>query len=162
MLGCAVALTLDRARWLESWLASPRLRWSVVAGTALMLAALTVASSRGMIDELAISKYFLPWICLGFAALVAMLWTGSNDAIEKALSWGPMVYVGKISYGMYLYHMLARFLTWHVLLDNIDDWPRWPKFALRVVTYGALTTGIASLSYYGIERRFLALKSRLR
>jgi len=162
MLGCATALTLDRARWLVPWLSSRGARAAVVAATVLSLVALTATSAGGWLSELDASRYVLPVVCLGFAALVAMLWYGPDDAIAGALSWGPMVYVGKISYGMYLYHMLAHHLTWGVLLVGIDGWPRWPKFALRVVTYVALTTGIATLSYYAFERPFLALKSRFR
>lgn len=162
MLGCATALTLDQTPWLLPWLSASRVRWAVVGVTALSLVGLTAASANHWVGEVEASRFLLPIVCLEFAVLVAMLWHGPRDAIVNVLSWGPMAYIGKISYGMYLYHMFAHYLTWRVLLDGIDDWPRWPKYALRVAVYVGLTTGIAALSYHAFERPFLRLKSRLR
>lgn len=58
--------------------------------------------------------------------------------------------------------MLAAFLVWHVLLADIETWPKFPKFGLRLTVYLALTLGLSVTSYYLIERPFLKLKDRFR
>ena len=81
---------------------------------------------------------------------------------SAGLSWGPLVYIGTISYGMYLYHMFCQFLTWEVLTPGMASWPRWPKFGLRLVVFFALTVGVSTLSYRILEKPFLRLKAFLR
>ena len=113
-------------------------------------------------EEEAIRHWLLPLLCPAFALFVGMLWHGPHTAIHGWLAWRPMVYLGKISYGIYLYHMLAHWLTWKVLLVEIEYWNRWLKFGLRMTLYATLSVVIASLSYRFIEQPFLALKARLR
>ena len=66
------------------------------------------------------------------------------------LRWRPLAYVGTISYGMYLFHLLCwnavkRVVPWDVL---------WLPATL------ALTIAVAGLSFRYYESRFLALKKR--
>jgi peptidoglycan/LPS O-acetylase OafA/YrhL len=144
------------------WLGAPATRFGVLALLAGVIGCATVLHSSGRMDYLNAVRWVVPVVCPLFAMLVAMLWYGPRDWLSTALSWRPLVAVGKISYGMYLYHMLAHYLTWRVLLPGIEAWPRLPKFGLRVIVYLALTTAIATLSYQLIEKRFLVLKERLR
>ena len=62
---------------------------------------------------------------------------------RQALSWRPLAYVGRISYGLYLWHGV---LIWYQL-----PWP------IAV----PLSIAIATASYYVIERPFLRLKDRI-
>ena len=64
-------------------------------------------------------------------------------------------YLGKISYGLYAYHMIAIFLVWQVIgrgsmAENIG------------IVFGsfALTLLLAQLSYQYVEKRILKLKDR--
>ena len=66
-----------------------------------------------------------------------------------------LVYLGRISYGLYVYHYLALTLARHFIGP------------LRTALYGpyvilglALTIAMATLSYYLLERPFLHLKAR--
>jgi peptidoglycan/LPS O-acetylase OafA/YrhL len=63
---------------------------------------------------------------------------------------------------MYLYHLLAQFLVWQVLLPGIEHWNKWLKYGLRCLLYFGITFGLSVVSYTVIERRFLRLKDRLR
>ena len=162
MLGCAVALTTGRSAGLVRWLGRPEVRWAIVAGLALAFAVPTAFFRLGRIDDTQVHLYFLPTFCAASSLVVAMLWHGPRDRIASALSWRPMAYLGKISYGIYLYHELARHLTWAYLLPGIGDWPMPARFGLRAATFLALSVAMASLSYHTLERPFLALKSRLR
>jgi len=72
----------------------------------------------------------------------------------------PFNYLGKISYGLYMYHLVVMFLM-----------TRWVDFGDLLVYLGillyfvisfGLTVGIASLSYYFIESKLLSLKPKHR
>lgn len=163
VLGCALAVTLHQGRWtwLRRWLNSTTFRTSILVAIAMLVVAGTIAAKKG-VEEKDVRHLTLPLFAPLFALLVAMLWYGPKDRISRFLSWSPLVYIGTISYGMYLYHMLCHFLTWDILTPGLEHWPRVPKFALRASLFLALTLAISTLSYRLIERPFLRIKDHLR
>ena len=66
----------------------------------------------------------------------------SRSVVTRFLSLGPMVYIGKISYSLYLWH-------WPVIVFGHYLWPDPNLAILLLVAFGA-----ASLSYHHIEQRF--------
>jgi peptidoglycan/LPS O-acetylase OafA/YrhL len=62
-------------------------------------------------------------------------------------SWRPLIFTGRISYGLYLYHFPLEAGPFAVF-DGLDLWPR--MIALFVTSYA-----LAIASWYLIERRFL-------
>jgi peptidoglycan/LPS O-acetylase OafA/YrhL len=161
-LGCAVALTLGGAGGAPSLLSRPALRWGVVAGVVALYAVVSWLAIRAGLLEDAIKRYYSPLFCALFALLIPMIWYGSVDLIARILAWKPAVFIGKISYGVYLYHMMCHYLVWDVLLRDIEHWNRYAKFGLRMALFVGLTIAVATASYYLIERRFLRIKSRFR
>ncbi len=95
---------------------------------------------------------------LSSAALVFYLVNAAR--VPRLFENRVLVYLGKISYGMYIWHVAVLYAMWHV-------WPDWtvhraaPKSLLLLATYVALVVAIASLSYYGFEQFFLRLKDRV-
>jgi peptidoglycan/LPS O-acetylase OafA/YrhL len=92
------------------------------------------------------------WLCGLGVVIVAIL---GNGWLRATLSYSRMVWLGKISYGLYMYHEIALWVR-----KGLSD--RLPWFAnkdeiLAIATL-ALTIGLAAASYYGYERRFLELK----
>ncbi len=162
VLGCAFAIRAYHSPTFRAQLAKSWVGIGMIAGIIVVTTVATIAFVRGNVTVDDVHRYWTPGLAVGFALLIGKLWYAPMDRIAQALTWRPMVYIGKISYGMYLYHMLAHFLTWEILLAGIEGWNRFPKFGLRMVVFSLLTLGIASLSYFTIERPFLALKSRLR
>jgi peptidoglycan/LPS O-acetylase OafA/YrhL len=163
VLGCAAALSLrdGRSPGLRRCLGMAPFRIFTLTSIALVVGVATYYRQRGM-SEATIHLWVAP-ICVAlFAALIAMLWYGPVDPIAQALAWRPLAYLGRISYGMYIYHMVSQYLTWNVLLRSIEYWPRWPKFGIRLLVYFAATVGLATLSYYFFEKQFLRLKALLR
>jgi peptidoglycan/LPS O-acetylase OafA/YrhL len=162
VLGCAVALRLGRDQGLRTFLVAPRPRVFVAAAMLLGVFVMSVAAQRGLATEVQLHRFGVPLLALCFALFISQLWLAPEAPIARALSWGPLVYLGKISYGMYLYHMLAHYLTWELLLADMEDSNRWLKFGLRSVVFCALTVAIAALSHHYVEKRFLVMKARFR
>lgn len=137
VLACLVALGALR-RW-PSWLG-----W---AG----LAVLVVIVANGWL--------MLPWTALwGFAAvaLASAALIGSVAArqwISKPLSWGPFVFLGRISYGTYLWHFPVYLVF---LLDPPTLVLPWWKVAAAM----AIALSLGTASFYLVERPALRLKRR--
>jgi peptidoglycan/LPS O-acetylase OafA/YrhL len=73
---------------------------------------------------------------------------------------GPLVYLGKISYGLYLFHVFFIWLIFH----TYDHWPRLIYFQshkrIGVPLALGLTIATAALSYHFFERPILKYKER--
>ena len=72
----------------------------------------------------------------------------------RALCWGPLRWVGRRAYGVYLYHLPVVM----VLGFQVDALPGWARAPLAC----GVTLALAALSYQWIERPFLLLKRRFR
>jgi peptidoglycan/LPS O-acetylase OafA/YrhL len=119
LIGCAVALMNARL--------GPALGWLGVVG---------VVVSTLLWPSFEATAYMTPIATVAAALAVA----GAPDALR----WAPLAYVGRISYGLYLWHYL--FLWWGL------PW-------LVVIVLSFVT---AQISYVAIERPFVRLKDRLR
>jgi len=142
------------------------LRAALVAGglTLWLLASLYNGGSSPTSVAQATLGY--PAIALGAGALLlAALGTG---AAYPWLAANPaVVYLGKISYGLYVYHLfgicLAKLVMYPMLRGLGMRWPgvmpalSWPIFVSLSV---GLTLGFAMASYRWLESPFLRLKDR--
>ena len=79
--------------------------------------------------------------------LIVKLLSKSDSLLHKMFRWGPILFIGTISYGLYLYHNLIPFYT-------IERVPFIFNYVLRVL----ILLTIASLSYYIIEKPIMRLK----
>lgn len=91
-------------------------------------------------------------IAVGCGMLI--LATQSGSSVARVLSFKPLRYLGKISYGIYVFHVLAL---------KVTEWLS-AKFqfgaALTLITAVALTILVSVLSYELFEKIFLRLKER--
>ena len=73
-----------------------------------------------------------------------------------------MVFIGKISYSLYVWHFL--FLSHFVLKLNVvgEEHPDWVFFIYDVNTWIIPSFLAAILSYYFLEKPFFRLRGRLR
>lgn len=68
------------------------------------------------------------------------------------LNSGPLRWIGRLSYSLYVWHEgVSSFLP-------VPDMATWE----RAVIHSAAAFAVASISYYGVERPFLALRGRFR
>ena len=163
--GCAVALSLRNGlpRWLRRAVNNALLRWGMIAVCILFFATGTLVMKRwGIAGMERAHQILVPLAALLFPCLTVMLWYGPGDRISRTLSLRPMVYIGRISYGIYLYHALFKWLIWDKFPHLTEDFGWAVKVGLRTLAYFGGTIVFASLSYHAIERPFLKLKERLR
>lgn len=106
--------------------------------------------------------YSIPLLNLFFSLLVLLAIRGI--AFSTFFSNGLLVYIGKISYGVYIYHLAFAWffedLFRRFFHKNIEIVSYTGQVATMLV-YVALLIGIASLSYYFLERPFLKKKQGL-
>lgn len=80
-------------------------------------------------------------------------WLGRSQRRGRALCNPIALYLGKISYGIYLYHLLVGSYLFTTPLGKQSPW-------LYTVVSTAITVAIASISWYLIERPLLSIKPR--
>jgi peptidoglycan/LPS O-acetylase OafA/YrhL len=142
--GALLALTLHGASGFR--LVSATLRpWGMQLGIILTL-----------VSTLLISPNNSTWVHLLCLALVAQCVVQENNIAARLLTWKPAVYVGSISYGMYLLHMLCKHLALKLLgVIGISA----TSFLLFPTTFFvAALAGTLSFRYF--ESFFLRYKSR--
>lgn len=103
--------------------------------------------------------FFLPLsLVLMSVALVYICTTSTKMPLNGMLASPWLVRIGKISYGVYLFHKPVPYFVNQLLLNLnvLDSIPAVVLFAI----YTTLTLGIATLSWYLFERHFLKLKEK--
>jgi peptidoglycan/LPS O-acetylase OafA/YrhL len=94
------------------------------------------------------------WLC-GTGIVLVAVW--GRGWVRAVLSYAPIVWLGKISYGLYMYHEIAIWAR-NRFVNRIDWFPN--RDELVAIGTLALTIAIAAVSYYGYERQFLIMKRR--
>ena len=83
----------------------------------------------------------------------------THERYDRILSWPPLAYLGRISYGIYVYHVFViiavspLLLSWGLSESHGD-------FA-RLAILLMLTVALASISWHWLEQPFLAWKKSL-
>jgi peptidoglycan/LPS O-acetylase OafA/YrhL len=98
-------------------------------------------------------------VAFGAAALVVAC-IDQHSGISRIFSWTPLSRIGRISYGIYLFHLpiLAIFAKYTMPLTAHFDYSA--RFLTLLLPVALLTLGVAWLSFNHFEKRMLVLKSR--
>ncbi|MBI4933933.1 MAG: acyltransferase [Actinobacteria bacterium] len=133
LVGAALAVVMSGRRW--SWRGLP---WLGLTGLAVIVwASITWPSGSG--------PAYTGWLgvfALASAALIAGLQAASP--LRTVLGVAPLAYLGRISYGVYLYH----WPVFAIIDDRRVDAGLWGLFAIRI----AVTMVIAVASYHLFEQ----------
>jgi peptidoglycan/LPS O-acetylase OafA/YrhL len=149
LVGCLLAVLLKRGVLMRFWnLLTDRVSVSLLPfGLIVLSIALGFRFHFGykfavgfVVDPLLTALFMVQVIALG------------NTWLWGWLNWRVVRYMGQISYGMFLYHMMVN----RLVLDLFGQHSLW--IHVPAVVGGAALVG--ACSFHVIERRFLQLKSR--
>ena len=93
-----------------------------------------------------------PSVAIGGALVLLSVLRNSGKNSNRVL-----VYLGRISYGLYVFHVLGLLVSDYVVHDQTASLLR---YSLRVLVALAATIAMASVSYRWLETPFLSLKQR--
>jgi peptidoglycan/LPS O-acetylase OafA/YrhL len=159
MIGClaAVALHNDKSRaWLQKYCSN-----FVIP---IALAAFVIYYLRGMghpfgattlKEKILYWDVRLPIFTFSFAALMMSLCLRPQSIVAKFFSLPPLVWLGKVSYSLYLWHMIA--FVW--VMNNAFNPGKSARWDVELLEYGLAVT-FAAISYYLVEQPFLKIKDR--
>ena len=94
----------------------------------------------------------LPWFALSVAVFIVWCANRSRSVAHLLLTFPPLVWIGQVSYGLYLWH--------HFFVVFVRDQPWSLSTKLSVGIAASLI--VTAASYYLLERPFLKLKDRFK
>ncbi len=148
LIGAAAAALL-----VEDWTALNR-GWSVIRTRwgrrvarvlpVVGVAALGLAAHRATGSAQEFRSGLLVVVAIAAVAVIASVALDQRGAVARVLAWRPMVWLGAISYGMYLWH----WPTFLVVNGERTGWSGTPLFVARC----AATVAVAAASWWLIEQ----------
>jgi peptidoglycan/LPS O-acetylase OafA/YrhL len=146
LLGTLLAVTLARRghRPLLAGRHSEAVAWAGMAGVAVLMAVLRP-------DGGATFRFGLLAVSLCTVAVVHHLAVATDGPLVRTLTWRPLVAVGTVSYGLYLFHFPVFQAVQHAH----------PPHVVQHVLELVLTVALTLISYVAVERPALRLKDRL-
>jgi peptidoglycan/LPS O-acetylase OafA/YrhL len=133
-------------------IALPRRVWLAIGIVALIVGftlAGTVAGGTALLDS-ALTCGF------GGTVLASIASTGARNPVNAILRRGPLPYYGRISYGMYMTHIMV-FIYFGWFDQRMDAYGTWGNLAVIALRLAAATL-VATALWYGFESRILKLK----
>jgi peptidoglycan/LPS O-acetylase OafA/YrhL len=148
LFGSLLAVYLDRIDTgaLRRRLQSPQLALAAAA----VLFVLTIVMPGTTFER--IGGVTLLYVTTGVLVAYASL-ADQRLGLNRVLSFKPLAELGRISYGVYLFHPATNAL---VHSTRIAGWP----VGVEVAIHQTLSIAVAAASYLLVERRILALKAR--
>ncbi|CAN7689962.1 acyltransferase [Paenibacillus sp. LjRoot153] len=110
-------------------------------------------SSSQIYVKICTNNYFNEWVACAGAAIFLLISISSNIA-KTFLTFKPIIYLGKISYSTYLYHLIILFTLINILYGRLNILLIWILTIL-------ITCIISSFSYYLVEIPSSKLSKRL-
>jgi len=142
--------------WCGGHLRSSRSGW-LIAGVCLSMLTLATFWRNGDPTHLK-SVLVEPLEAGAFVVLVARTATGFDGCVGRFLSLPGLIFAGRISYGLYIYHILVA-----ILFDRWLPLPiRWLLVipSMRLIVLGTATLVVAALSWRVLEQPVNQLRGR--
>jgi len=145
LIGCALAI------WLST--ATPTthqgIKWVARASPLLLISLVVLIFSLDW-NTAAVNSVGFTIIGVWSAAIIVAAIAPGPNMLKTIFNWPPLIALGGISYGVYLWHVPII----HILRDYLQH-----PISLLFAT-GVASAGTAAVSYYVIEHPFLRLKLR--
>jgi peptidoglycan/LPS O-acetylase OafA/YrhL len=155
LVGCALGLALPS---LGEEVAMNRQR-AVTAGAVIGLCVLLVVAMVPPHLRIFPLDFGYLVVAVSTAAIIVRLVVPASSSVSRAyvdlFSLAPVVWIGAISYGIYLWHVIVFDVYKHTF--HIQTLQQRAAFAPLLL---ATTLAVAALSYYVVEMPFLRLKDR--
>lgn len=121
--------------------------WYIVAG--MLSVVLYILSSNDIANDLAVLflRFFVALFCVWVIGITALRL--ENKRFGLIVRSRPVVYLGKISYGLYVYHNFMPLIFEHV------------NYSHKAYLYPVVTVAISALSFHLYEHPINMLKNRL-
>ncbi len=144
---------------LERWGSASWMWWSLAAVSLVAVPLVfRVEPFEAMSTTQGIARDVLRTFVGFFVVIPAVLGVQDRGPIRRGLRTRPLVFLGSISYGMYLWH-------WFLLRIVLEDWLDWPLQKGNWVTLLLLTLPLivasAATSWYVLERPILRSVRRI-
>jgi peptidoglycan/LPS O-acetylase OafA/YrhL len=141
LIGCVLAYWISRH--------GSNLKKLILKNNAVTLLKVVVLYCAGLYLPVSMLPVAFIFQAMGVAILLAWLYYHQDAKFTSALEWAPLVYIGKISYGIYVYQGL--FLTTGPTGELLIQ-----QFPLNIF----LVAILAILSYHFVEKPVLKLKAK--
>jgi peptidoglycan/LPS O-acetylase OafA/YrhL len=134
-------------------------RLSKLARIAMMVAGITALALGSLYFGIKNDPLTTMRIVLGFPSVAAGGALLLLSVLRTRSSGGSrvLIYLGRISYGLYVFHILGLLISNYVVQDQTANLFR---YSLRAGVALALTIAMAAVSYRWLETPFLSLKQR--
>jgi peptidoglycan/LPS O-acetylase OafA/YrhL len=150
-MGCLLAAMLKSASWRHGFEALARHRWVLwTVGTGLLLS--TMFLRHSMVEKYLFGYTIEPLLVAMLLPLVILEAQGTH-VLARLLNAAPLVLIGQISYGIYLYHPLVM----HPVRRVTESWSG--SASLGILASILAVIGLAYLSFRFFEQ---PLRQRLR
>jgi peptidoglycan/LPS O-acetylase OafA/YrhL len=149
-IGCILALTAERlAAWPQFF--SKRALWLYsIFGVPFIL--------WGASNEWWYCTIGSPLMSLMVGVIITAIWLGARGGVTRFLACAPMVEIGRVSYGIYLFESIAIFVAGKMITMECV------RFACILKDFAVvmfLSLALAELHYRFVEQRCMALRDRL-
>ena len=146
--GGVIALLLYQGKLAR---ARPVLFVLFVLGIVITLLEAATANRFPHLEWIQLTKYSV--LAMLYASAIGLLVTGAPQWIALPLKSRPFRFVGRISYGLYVFHPTAFYVAHRYLVPE-------GHLILLTIAGFALAFALALTSWYGMERYMVSLKDR--
>lgn len=145
MLGVLAAACMRRAGWRERVTRRPAI---------LLLLALVVVGMGLLAQGVGLRTVSFTLVALVYACILLYVVTTSSGFLHAILAWGPLRYLGLISFTVYLFHQLCIHAVHQAIHGHAPDLSTLGDVGLTALSLGSVLL-LATLSWYGFEKPIL-------
>lgn len=142
LIGCLLGLWFVSGRGPSLLRSASFLRWAWIPAVLLIVSTVLVTSN----ESPAMYWAFLLPFSIAVAILIVSVVAEEASPLRRCLSYAPLVFLGRISYSLYLWNLMVIYFG--------------SRVGVPAIVGAGISVAVAIASYYVIEQPFLRLKRR--